>query len=98
MSFRPRRGLILLTLLAATLGLPAPTAVAAPERLPAAVATTPPPVAQSHGAGRESRTTTPLKDRGPIPATTARDTDARTDAACDAAEFASRTGAALVQG
>lgn len=97
MSSHPRRGLILLTLLAATLGLPAPAAIAAPERPPAAVAATPPPVAESHGTARESKTPTPLKDRGPIPATTPRDSGARSAAACDPAEFAARTGAALVQ-
>ncbi|CRK56022.1 Microbial collagenase, secreted [Alloactinosynnema sp. L-07] len=95
---RPRGGLALLTLLATGLGLLTPVAEAAPAPNPAPARTQ---------EAKPGKAPVPLKDRGPIPADSAenrRDYSAEKSrgltasaAACDAAEFTSRTGPALVQ-
>ncbi|WP_436496279.1 M9 family metallopeptidase [Actinokineospora sp. HUAS TT18] len=93
---RPRGGLVLATLLATGLGMVVPTAAAAPTPTPA------------HAQpAKPGKSVVPLRDRGPIPAdsaehrrdyaTESRRPENRLAAACDPADFTSRTGPALVQ-
>ncbi|WP_285502403.1 collagenase [Actinokineospora sp. NBRC 105648] len=103
---RPRRGPLRLSLIAAALAaavvIPTNTGQAAPAPAPVPV------TQQAEHGGHAAKTATPLKDRGPLPSAKdelRRDYDVPDKApsarlavaACDPAQFYSRTGSALVQ-